>query len=71
MLNKTSKNNISSKDLHTLTKAKQQMEDIGWAMKGLNKVGNFIQTRVELLPLKQQKHAVHYGYCAKRRRRPQ
>tara|TARA_R110002050_G_scaffold48356_3_gene112533 strand:+ start:99382 stop:100194 length:813 start_codon:yes stop_codon:yes gene_type:complete len=55
MLNKTSKNNISPKDLHTLTKAKLQMEDIGWAMKGLNKVGNFIQTRVELLPIKQQK----------------
>jgi len=30
------------------------MEQIGWAMQGLNKVGNVIESRINLLPKKQQ-----------------
>lgn len=46
---------LDSKDLATLRDAKQKMEDIGWAMQGLNKMGSFIDSRVQLLPEKQQK----------------
>jgi hypothetical protein len=55
MFKKRIEKQISAEDLAILTKAKQQMEAIGWAMKGLNRVGNMIQTKVDLLPEKQQK----------------
>lgn len=41
-------------DQKTLLAAKRKMDDIGWAMKGINHMGNFIQTRMDLLPKKQQ-----------------
>lgn len=37
-----------------LETAKYQMEHIGWAMEGLNRMGNFIQGRIDLLPDRQQ-----------------
>lgn len=46
---------LSPQDLATLKMAKTQMEDVGWAMKGLNKLGNVIESRINLLPQKQQK----------------
>ncbi len=46
---------LNAKDHQTLHTAKQKMEDIGWAMEGLNKMGGFIDSRVQLLPEKQQK----------------
>lgn len=46
---------LSPKDKATLSKAKQQMENINWAMQGLNKIGNVIESRLALLPKKQQK----------------
>lgn len=46
---------LDPQDRITLGTAKQQMEDIGWAMEGLNKMGSFIDGRVQLLPVKQQK----------------
>jgi hypothetical protein len=45
---------ITPKDLQTLRTAHHKMEDIGWAMQGLNRMGNFIQGRIDLLPQKQQ-----------------
>tara|TARA_R110000868_G_scaffold118323_2_gene313901 strand:+ start:1819 stop:2637 length:819 start_codon:yes stop_codon:yes gene_type:complete len=53
---------ITSNDLKELTKAKQQMEDIGWAMKGINSVGNVLQNKIELLPEKQQKWLQKISY---------
>ncbi|WP_282164590.1 EcsC family protein [Cellulophaga baltica] len=53
---------LAENDLKILTKAKQQMEEIGWAMKGLNSVGNIIQNKVELLPQKQQKWLQEASY---------
>lgn len=50
----TTKNILSNEDRAKLKKAKQHMEQIGWAMKGLNKVGNVIESRINLLPKKQQ-----------------
>lgn len=46
---------LAPDDELTLQTAKQKMEDIGWAMEGLNKMGSFIDGRVKLLPEKQQK----------------
>ncbi|MGB6151263.1 MAG: EcsC family protein [Pricia sp.] len=46
---------LSPEDELKLRNAKQKMEDIGWAMEGLNKMGSFIDGRVRLLPEKQQK----------------
>ncbi len=46
---------LTPQDELTLRTAKQKMEDIGWAMEGLNKMGSFIDSRVQLLPGKQQK----------------
>ncbi|SDE96131.1 EcsC protein family protein [Pricia antarctica] len=51
----TSTKTLNTKDLDILRTAKQKMEDIGWAMEGLNKMGSFIDGRVKLLPEKQQK----------------
>lgn len=62
MLEKSIEKRLSSEDLAILTKAKQQMEEIGWAMKGLNSVGNMIQTKVDLLPQKQQKWLQKVSY---------
>ena len=38
------------------------MEDIGWAMKGLNKMGNVIESKINLLPQKQQKWLQQVSY---------
>lgn len=46
---------ITAADQRVLLQAKNQMEDIGWAMKGLNKMGNLLESRIKLLPQKQQK----------------
>jgi hypothetical protein len=59
-----SKNKITESDIKILTNAKKQMEEIGWAMKGLNSVGNSIQNKVALLPQKQQKWLQEVSYTA-------
>jgi len=46
---------LSEKDLIELKSAKQKMEDIGWAMKGLNRLGGVLETGIDKLPEKQQK----------------
>jgi hypothetical protein len=43
---------LTATDLVTLQKAKKKMEEIGWAMQGLNKIGNVIEDKVALLPKK-------------------
>lgn len=53
---------LSSEDLATLKEAKQKMEHIGWAMQGLNKMGNFIEGRLQLLPQKQQQWLRQLSY---------
>ena len=53
---------LSSEDLNILKRSKQKMEDIGWAMKGLNKMGNVIEGKIELLPEKQQKWLQQISY---------
>ena len=53
---------LSSEDLSRLKNSKQKMEDIGWAMKGLNKMGNVIETKIDLLPKKQQKWLQQLSY---------
>ncbi len=42
-------------DKAALETAKQNMEEIGWAMKGLNRVGGLLETGIDKLPQKQQK----------------
>lgn len=46
---------MTAGDHAVLLLAKKQMEDIGWAMKGINKLGNVLESRIRLLPQKQQK----------------
>ena len=46
---------LTIEDELVLINAKKKMEDIGWAMKGLNKMGNMIEGRLQMLPEKQQK----------------
>jgi hypothetical protein len=46
---------LSDQDLLALKASKQKMEKIGWAMKGLNKVGGIFETGIDKLPQKQQK----------------
>lgn len=46
---------ISDKDLSDLQAAKRKMEEIGWAMKGLNRIGGILETGIDKLPKKQQK----------------
>jgi len=46
---------LSIEDELVLLNAKKKMEDIGWAIQGLNKVGNVIEGRLQMLPKKQQK----------------
>jgi len=48
-------NSISKEDLVSLKSAKQKMEEIGWAMKGLNRIGALLETGIDKLPKKQQK----------------
>ena len=53
---------LSPEDLTLLQAAKIKMEDIGWAMKSLNKMGNVIDNRLALLPQKQQKWLQQLSY---------
>lgn len=53
---------LSPLDLAALKQAKNNIEDIGWAMKGLNKVGNIIESRLALLPQKQQQWLQQLSY---------
>lgn len=53
---------LSPEDTIVLQTAKQKMEEIGWAMKGLNKMGNLIESRIQLLPHKQQKWLQQISY---------
>lgn len=46
---------LSQTDLIELTSAKKKMEDISWAMKGLNRIGGVLETGIDKLPKKQQK----------------
>lgn len=55
MFQKTTNSTLSQQDLEILARAKHKMEAIGWAMKGINSVGNVLQNKIELLPEKQQK----------------
>lgn len=48
-------NTLSEEDLTALKAAKQKMEEIGWAMKGLNRIGGVLETGIDKLPKKQQK----------------
>lgn len=57
-----SEKKLRPKDLATLKTAKYEMERIGWAMEGLNKMGNLIESRLELLPEKQQKWLKQLSY---------
>lgn len=50
----TKTKSLTPTDLATLQEAKNKMEEIGWAMQGLNKIGNVIENKVALLPKKQQ-----------------
>ena len=53
---------ITAEDQATLLLAKQRMEQVGWAMQGLNQVGNLIEKRLELLPKKQQQWLQKVSY---------
>lgn len=53
---------LSPEDAIVLQNAKRNMEQIGWAMKGLNKMGNLIESRIQLLPQKQQKWLQQISY---------
>ena len=46
---------ISEEDLAALKIAKQKMEEIGWAMKGFNRISGVLETGIDKLPRKQQK----------------
>ncbi len=48
------KHNISQVDLEAIRSAKASMEDIGMLMKGLNKLGDGIDSGIKLIPQKQQ-----------------
>lgn len=48
------KQKIHPSDQLTLEASKRKMEDIGWAMQGLNQLGKLIENRIDLLPAKQQ-----------------
>lgn len=55
MAKTTSKKVLSPEDEAIIQQAKFKMERIGWAMQGLNKMGNIIESRIDLLPQKQQR----------------
>lgn len=46
---------LSKEDLLELKQSKKKMEEIGWAMKGLNRIGGILETGIDKLPIKQQK----------------
>ena len=45
---------ISNKDLDEIKNAKASMENIGWLMQSLNKIGGTIETGIDKIPKKQQ-----------------
>ncbi len=53
---------LSIEDELVLSNAKKKMEDIGWAMMGLNKFGNKIEDGLNLLPKKQQEWLQQLSY---------
>ena len=53
---------LTAEDRMTLFLAKQNMEQIGWAMQGLNQLGNIIEKRLDLLPAKQQQWLQKISY---------
>ncbi|MFC4095943.1 EcsC family protein [Euzebyella saccharophila] len=53
---------LTAEDRMTLFLAKQNMEQIGWAMQGLNQLGNVIEKRLDLLPAKQQQWLQKISY---------
>jgi hypothetical protein len=53
---------LSVADELVLIHAKKKMEDIGWAMVGLNKFGNKIEDGLNLLPKKQQEWLQQLSY---------
>lgn len=53
---------LSIEDELVLHNAKKKMEDIGWAMVGLNKFGNKIEDGINLLPKKQQEWLQQLSY---------
>ncbi len=48
------KNNITPQDLETIKKARSSMEDIGYMMQGLNKLGGTIESGIKMIPQKHQ-----------------
>lgn len=46
---------LTKKDITALKNAKENMEQIGWAMKGLNRLGGMLEMGIDKLPKKQQK----------------
>lgn len=48
-------NTISKEDLQAIKKAKRDMEDIGFVMKGLNKIGSTLESGIKKIPAKQQR----------------
>lgn len=59
-MSKTTK--LTIEDELVLLNAKRKMEDVGWAIQGLNKVGNVIESKMLLLPKKQQKWLQDLSY---------
>ena len=53
---------LAPTDLQQLKEARRQMEQIGWAMEGLNKLGNIIDERVARLPARQQEQLKNISY---------
>lgn len=53
---------LTPEDRRVLHHAKMKMEDIGWAMVGLNKFGNKIEDGLKLLPKKQQEWLQRLSY---------
>lgn len=51
----TSTKTLTAKDIASLKASKKKMEEIGWAMKGLNRIGGVLETGIDKLPNKQQK----------------
>jgi hypothetical protein len=45
---------ISQEDLETIKKAKQEIENISLAMRGLNQLGNVLESGIKKIPIKQQ-----------------
>ena len=62
MVSNTSTRKLSLEDKLVLQNAKIKMEEIGWAMQGLNQIGNIIDKRIDLLPQKQQKWLQQVSY---------